>query len=309
MTRQRLLFWILIFYAAAMVMGLFSLLPHAHWKSSLLKPKSRAGRLAVVHVYGTIHINESASAWGSPDADDIVRQLRELSEEDDVKAILLRINSPGGTVAAVQEIHEEILRCKSKGQKVVASLGDVAASGGYYLASAADQVVADSGTITGSIGVILEFPNLEGLMQKFGVKLQVVKSGAHKDIGSPARSLTPEEQRMLQDSINDAYGQFVYAVAQGRHLSEDQVKALADGRNFTGQEAKKVGLVDDLGNREDALQIAIHLANLPDHPIIISDTNRSMLSLVKHISSEKSAGAFEALSSHWTGPALEYQWK
>jgi protease IV len=201
------------------------------------------------------------------------------------------------------------LRRKSKGQIVVASLGDVAASGGYYLASAADRVVADSGTITGSIGVILEFPNLEGLMQKFGVKLEVIKSGAHKDIGSPARPLTAEEQRMLQASINDAYGQFVDAVAHGRRLPVDQVKALADGRIFTGQEAKKAGLVDELGNREDALQIAIRLAHLPDHPVIVSDTNRSMLSLVKHMSSQQNAGAFEALSSHWTGPALEYRWK
>lgn len=308
MSRQRLLSGIFLFYGLAVVIGVLSLLPQGHWKSAFLKSKSR-GRLAVVHIDGVIHTNESASPWDSPDADDVVRQLHELSEDDEVKAILLRINSPGGTVAAVQEIHEEILRCKSKGQKVVASLGDVAASGGYYLASAADRVVADSGTITGSIGVILEFPNLEGLMQKFGVKLQVVKSGAHKDIGSPARPLTPEEQQMLQNSINDAYGQFVDAVARGRHLPEDQVKALADGRIFTGEEAKKVGLVDILGNREDALQVAIHLANLPDHPVIVSDTNRSMLSLVKHMSSQQSAGALDALSRPWTGPALEYRWK
>src|SRR5579872_5158119 len=133
MKRDRLLSGVFIFYAVALVIGILSLLPHAHWKSALLNSKSRSGRLAVVHIDGLIHVNESASAWGSPDADDIVRQLHELSEDEEVKAILLRINSPGGTVAAVQEIYEEILRCRAKGQIVVASLGDVAASGGYYL--------------------------------------------------------------------------------------------------------------------------------------------------------------------------------
>src|SRR5205807_261130 len=134
--------------------------------------------------------NMNSSAWGSPDADDIAHRVHELVEDDDVKVILLRINSPGGTVGAVQEIYAELLKCKAKGKKIVASLGDVAASGGFYLASAADRVVANPGTITGSIGVIIQFGNLEGLFEKLGVRLQVIKSGAHKDIGSPARALT-----------------------------------------------------------------------------------------------------------------------
>jgi protease-4 len=309
MNRQQLLVGIFIFYIAAFLVGTWTLLPEGHWKHVPHHAGAKAGRLAVVQIYGVIQANQSASPWGNPGADDIVRRLHQLSEDDSVKAILLRINSPGGTVAAVQEIHTEILRCKSKGQKVVASLGDVAASGGYYLASAADRVVADPGTITGSIGVILEFGNLEGLMQKLGVKLQVIKSGEHKDIGSPARALTAEERQLLQASIDDAYDQFVKAVAQGRHLSEEKVKPLADGRIFTGKQAVDAGLVDELGNREDAIQKAIALAHLPEHPMIVTDSNHSFVSLMKHLSSREGTGAFETLSDHWNGPALEYRWK
>ncbi|HVO33724.1 MAG TPA: signal peptide peptidase SppA, partial [Elusimicrobiota bacterium] len=232
-------------YAITFAVALGSLLPKTFWSRFHGGPE-KSGSLAVVKIYGPIRVSEMASAWGPPDADDITRQLHRLSERDDVKAIVLRINSPGGTVAAVQEIRTEILRCKAKGKKIIVSMGDVAASGGYYLASTGDRVFADPGTITGSIGVILEFGNLEGLMQKLGVRLEVIKSGAHKDIGSPARPLTPEERRMLQDSISDAYEQFVDAVSQGRHLPADRVRALADGRIFTGRQALKEGLVDEL---------------------------------------------------------------
>src|SRR6185437_4762136 len=224
MNRHTLLTAIALLYGAALLAALFSILPHRK-KSG----KYASGRLAVIHIYGPISTGFSVSPWASPGADEIARRLHRLSSDDQVKAIVLRINSPGGTVGAVQEIDAEILRCKAHGKKVVASLGDVAASGGYYLASSADRVIADSGTITGSIGVIMEFGNLEGLFQKLGVKLEVVKSGAHKDIGSPARPLTPEERTLLQASIDDAYDQFVNAVARGRRLPLDRVRALADG--------------------------------------------------------------------------------
>src|SRR5882762_2327914 len=130
--------------------------------------KTQSGSIAVVHIYGAIHTSEAASAWGSQDADEIAHRLHQLADDSDVKAILLRINSPGGTVGAVQEIYEEVIKCKAKGKKVVASLGEVAASGGYYIASSADRIVSNPGTITGSIGVILEFGNLEGLFEKLG---------------------------------------------------------------------------------------------------------------------------------------------
>ncbi len=294
-------------YVVTVVVALASLMPSHSWHRARAGVKS--GSLAIVRISGAIRINETPSAWGAPDAEDIAKQLHRLSENDDVKAIVLRINSPGGTVAAVQEIQTEILRCKSKGKKIIVSMGDVAASGGYYLASGGDRVFADSGTITGSIGVILEFGNVEGLMQKLGVKLEVIKSGAHKDIGSPARALTAEERQLLQASIDDAYGQFVDAVSQGRHLPVDKVRVLADGRIFTGRQAQQSGLVDELGGREDAIAAAIRLAGLPEKPRIISDSSRSLSSLVRHLSSRMGIGLFESVEGDWHGPRLEYRWQ
>src|ERR1039457_3883101 len=154
------------------------------WSHASDAHRKHQGALAIVHVSGPIHMASTVNTWGEPDAEDTARELHKLSEDKDVKAILLRINSPGGTVGAVQEIHREMARCRAKGKIIVASLGDVAASGGDYLAAGADHIVANPGTITGSIGVILEFGNLEGLFQKIGLKLQVIKSGLHKDIRS-----------------------------------------------------------------------------------------------------------------------------
>ena len=267
------------------------------------------GALAVVSIDGPIQFSNSPASWSSTDAEDIVKKLHELSEDDDVKAIVLRINSPGGTVGSVQEISEEIGRCRAKGKKIVASMGDVAASGGYYLAAASDHIVANPGTITGSIGVILEFGNLEGLFQKVGLKLEIIKSGAHKDIGSPARPLTAEEKQMLQASIDDAYAQFFDAVSQGRHLSHDQLKHIADGRIFTGRQALQVGLVDELGNQEDAIQAAIHLAKLPAKPYIVSENRKSFSSFLQHATSQLSHQPFEALQDTVSGTSVEYRWR
>lgn len=305
MNRDRYLRLLLIFYGLSLIIGIGSLVPWSSLRSSREKGTQK-GSIAEVRVYGPIHISMSDSAFGGPDADEIAERLHRLSENDDVKAILLRINSPGGTVAAVQEIHTEILRCKRKGKKVVASLGDVAASGGYYLAAAADHIVADPGTITGSIGVIAQFGNLESLFQKIGVRLQVIKSGEHKDIGSPARALTPEERRLLQASIDDAYAQFVEAVAQGRRLEPSKVRPLADGRIFTGRQAKDVGLVDELGGRRDAVEMAIRLAHLPAHPPILSDSTRSLRSLMRQLSS-RGGKIFDAVQDQMSGLRVEYR--
>jgi protease-4 len=295
---------ILILYAAAVLVALGSFLPRFGFLHPK-KGKTQSGSVAVVHIYGPIHAPMSASAF-SEDADDIAQRLHEISEDDDIKAILLRINSPGGTVGAVQEIYTEILKCKAKGKKVVASLGDVAASGGLYLATSADRVISNPGTITGSIGVIMEFGNLEGLFQKLGVRLQVIKSGAHKDIGSPARPITPEEKRLLQASIDDAYAQFVEAVVAGRGLPRDKVLKFADGRIFTGREALHVGLVDDLGDSRDALDALIKLANLEPHPPIVSDAPKSILGLMKRVSSQTRAGMLESLGLQAPSVSLEY---
>jgi len=267
------------------------------------------GALAIVHVSGPIHMDESGPSWGSPDGEEITQQLHKLSEDKDVKAIVLRINSPGGTVGAVQEIDREMARCREKGKIIVASLGDVAASGGYYLAAGSDRIVANPGTITGSIGVILEFGNLEGLFQKVGLKLEVIKSGLHKDIGSPARALTPEEKAMLQESIDDAYAQFFEAVRLGRRMDAEKLKGLADGRIFTGRQALKEGLVDEMGDQEDAIQTAIKLAKLPAEPFIVSDDHKSFSAIFQRATTQFSRQPLDSLQDAVLGASMEYRWR
>jgi protease-4 len=212
-------------------------------------------RVAIVELKGTISSSE-----------EIVGQLRRFTDDESVPAIVLRIDSPGGGVAASQEIYNEIQRVREKGKKVVVSMGSVAASGGLYVAVAADTIVANPGTLTGSIGVIFEFPTVEKLLEKVGVRYEVVKSGEFKDIGSIARSMTPKESEALQVVIDDTYDQFVEAVAKGRHLEKDSVKAFADGRIFTGRQAKEMKLVDELGDLQDALDIAAGMAGMETPP-------------------------------------------
>ena len=164
-----------------------------------------------------------------------------------------------------QEIYEEIEKLKKK-KPVIASLGGVAASGGYYIASACDQIVANPGTLTGSIGVIMELANVEGLMEKLGVKEYPIKSGPHKDIGSPFRPLTNEGKKILQSLVDNVHGQFVRAVAKGRGLPEEKVRELADGRIYSGEQAKALGLVDILGNMEDAIELAARQGGIEGTP-------------------------------------------
>lgn len=292
------------------LIGLVALiLIHSWWGHHQEAKKRRKGTLAIVRVSGPIHFESSPQDWTGPDAEEVARRFHELSEKDEVKAIVLRINSPGGTVGAVQEIHREMARCREKGKIIVASLGDVAASGGYYLAAGSDHIVADPGTITGSIGVILEFGNLEGLFQKVGLKLEVIKSGLYKDIGSPARALTPEEKTMLQASIDDAYSQFFEAVRAGRHMDADKLHALADGRIFTGRQAKEAGLVDELGDEEDAIQAAIRLANLPDKPYILSENRRSFSALLERVATRGSLSLVDSVQDAVAGARVEYRWR
>jgi protease-4 len=279
------------------------------WGHVYTAAKKHQGALAMVSVSGPIRFDMGTPSWSDKDAEDTANELHRLSEDKDVKAILLRINSPGGTVGSVQEIFREMARCREKGKIIVASLGDVAASGGYYLAAGSDRIVANPGTITGSIGVILEFGNLEGLFQKVGLKLEVIKSGLHKDIGSPARALTPAEKAMLQASIDDAYAQFFDAVRTGRRLSPEKLKAIADGRIFTGRQAIQAGLVDELGNEQDAIQVAIKLAKLPADPFIISQPSHSFSSMVQRATSQFSRQPLDSLQDAWSGAGMEYRWR
>jgi protease-4 len=199
----------------------------------------------------------------------VVRSIRRFVKEPDVPVILLRVDSPGGTVTPSQEIYAELKRAKAKGKKLVVSMGTVAASGGYYISAPADVIVANPSTMTGSIGVIMELPNVEGLLKKLGLSVEVVKSREFKDIGSPYRPMKPEERELLKGVILDVYDQFVSAVAEDRNLPRDSVERLADGRIFTGRQAKEIGLVDSLGTYEDAVLIAGELAGIKGEPRIV----------------------------------------
>ena len=202
------------------------------------------------------------------DSTSVIEELKEHSKNRSVKAIVLRVDSPGGGVAPSQEIYEEIIKIKEK-KKVVVSMGSVAASGGYYISAPADMIVANPGTLTGSIGVIMEIPNVSDLMEKIGVKTQVVKSGRHKDMASVFKTLTPEEKEILQAVLDDVHDQFIAAVAEARGMEYEVVRKLSDGRIFTGRMAKELGLVDELGNLEDAIMLAGKLTGIKGEPDVV----------------------------------------
>lgn len=209
------------------------------------------------------------------DAKDTVAELKRFGDSSSVKAIVLRIDSPGGGVVPSQEIHDAVQRVRSKHKKtVVASMGTVAASGGYYIAAAADRIIANPGTLTGSIGVIMELVNLEGLLKKVGVEGIVVKSGHYKDIGSPFRKMGPDDRRILQAVMDDVHNQFIEAVAEGRSLDVAAVRKLADGRIFTGRQAVDAKLVDELGDLDDAVRIAADLGGIEGEPTLVEPKKR-----------------------------------
>ena len=203
-------------------------------------------------------------------ADAIVDEINNYADDSSVKAILIRIDSPGGGVVASQEIFNAVLNARNQQKKkVVISMGSVAASGGYYIAAAADRIVANPGTLTGSIGVKMEFANLEKLLEKIGVRGMVVKAGEYKDMGSPFREMTEPEKKLLQAVIDDVHSQFIEAVAKGRNLPEADVKAIADGRIFTGRQALHLKLVDQLGDLEDSILVAAELAGIKGKPKVV----------------------------------------
>ncbi|ACC97600.1 Signal peptide peptidase SppA, 36K type [Elusimicrobium minutum Pei191] len=275
-----------------------------------LSSQARHGEtgVAVIRIRGVI-TEPQASSWRDQSASSIARRIRTTADKDNVKAIIIDINSPGGTVAAVQDIYNAILYARQvKNKKVVALFRDVSASGGYYIAVACDKIVAQPGTLTGSIGVIFQTGNFEGLMNKIGVSFSTIKSGQHKDIGSPYRKMTEEERTLLQELIDDSYNQFLDVVKTGRpNMNPVELKVYADGRIFTGRKAFSIGLIDALGGEEEALKIAGELADIKD-PKIISNrptTFREWLSsLDPEMSSKTLDRQIEAISS----PKVAYLW-
>ena len=225
-------------------------------------------KVAVIEVNGVIDSSE-----------DIIRQLKKYQDDGSVKALVLRIDSPGGGVAASQEIYEQLLNFKKDGKYIVVSMGAVAASGGYYIACAADTIFANPGTITGSIGVIFSFPVFQNLMDKIGMKLEVVKSGELKDVGNYSRDMSPKDRAMLQSVIDDTYKQFVGVVAEGRGLDTAYVKTIADGSVFTGNQAVGLRLIDKLGTLEDAIAKAGEMSDLGSTPRLVKEKKyrRSLL--------------------------------
>jgi protease-4 len=237
--------------------------------------------LFLVSLYALAYLSDrEESLWGGEkiavievrgvilDPQPVVERLVKLRKNENVKAIVLRIDSPGGGVGPAQEIFAEVKKAQ-KEKKVLVSMGSVAASGGYYIACGADKILANPGSITGSIGVIVESLNVEELLRKLGLRSMVVKSGKHKDLGSPLRPMTEEERKLLQGVLDSVHEQFIRAVAEGRKLPVEKVRELADGRIFSGEQARELGLVDELGNLEDTLAMAAKLAGIRGEPEIM----------------------------------------
>jgi len=228
------------------------------------KMTATGSRVGLIEVTGIIY-----------DAENVVRQFERYANDKSVKSIVLRIESPGGGTAASQEIYEKVRRVRDSGKPVVASMGAVAASGGYYIACGADTIMANNSTTTGSIGVIAEIPNAKKLMDKIGIHYEVIKSGQFKDIGSPYRPMTKDDRKQLQNWIDDAYNQFVDIITRERQLDRGTVLKYADGRIFTGKQALDFGLIDTLGTYEDAIKLAAKLGGIDsDDPKTVKERRR-----------------------------------
>jgi protease-4 len=253
---------------------------------------SGENRIALIRVEGVLL-----------DAQATIGDLKRFSENPLVKAIVLRIDSPGGGVVPSQEIHDAVKRVRSKSNKaIIASMGTVAASGGYYIAAATDRIIANPGTLTGSIGVIMEMANVEGLLKKIGVEGLVIKSGRFKDVGSPLRKMSEEERKLMQSVMDDVHQQFILAVAEGRSLEVSEVQPLADGRIFTGRQAKEARLVDELGDLDDAIRLAADIVGIEGEPKVLEPRRRFS---IRELLESRLAALFPKLEIQ-TGVSLKY---
>jgi protease-4 len=239
-------------------------------------------------------------------AEKTVRQLVKYGDDPTVKAMILRIDSPGGGVAASQDIFMTIKRLRDEGKLVVASLGSLAASGGYYIACAAERIFAHPGTITGSIGVIVQLANVEDLLHKMGISSTAITSGPFKDSGSPTRALRPEERQVFQTLVDDVYQQFVEAVAQGRNLPTPEVLPIADGRIYTGRQAKELKLVDELGTLQDAVTFAASTLGMVGKPNVLEEKRERFWWLKSAL---ENLPGYSMIQS-WSGmvAVLQYRW-
>jgi len=249
---------VLFFIIFVIVIFLTALRTSGEYTDDGLGLKGLGGKVVLVEIDGIIE-----------NSNEITNQIKRFEEDNTIKAMVLRIDSPGGGVAASQEIFEQLNKFRVKNKPIVVSMGSVAASGGYYIACAADSIIANPGTITGSIGVIFSFNIFDTLMSKVGIQLEVFKSGEMKDVGNYARQVSPEERAMLQKVIDDTYEQFIKVVSDSRGLDIDSVKMLADGSIFTGQQALQLGLIDRLGSLQDAISLAGEMSDLGNDPTVV----------------------------------------
>ncbi len=261
--RDRLAMGIVLFIFGGLFLAFFGFLLLAYSVVKGESPRLGGPRIGVVLVKGGIGMGD-----GGADAEKVLKQVKRFADDEGMKAVVVRIDSPGGSVGPSQEIHDEVVKLAKK-KTVVCSLGNVAASGGFYVAVACPKIVSAPGTLTGSIGVISQFPNVKGLVERFSVKMETVKSGKLKDAGNPFRDMTPEDRAYWQALVDRVYGQFVKAVAAGRGLEEGEVRKVADGRVITGEEAKDLGLVAQLGNFYDAVELAKTEAKLSGEPHLV----------------------------------------
>ncbi len=236
-------------------------------------------RIAVLNLNGVIMDQEQSLFMEGYDHHQFLHMIDQASEDDSVKAIILNVNSPGGEVGATAQIHKKLVELKEEYSKpIYVSMGSTAASGGYYVAAPADKIFAEASTLTGSIGVIMESINYSELAENYGVHFNTIKSGKHKDIMSPSREMTKEEREILQSMIDEMYGDFVQVIVDGRGMSEAKVREVGDGRVYTGKQAKEVGLVDEVGNFDDALSAIQNDFSLEDAEVIQYGNNFGFLS-------------------------------
>lgn len=289
--RHSILTALLIILAIAVVLGSTMVIVITSMSPS--SPTFFSEKIGVIPVEGVISSSQTVTS-------DLVK----FRKDTDIKAIVLKINSPGGAIAPSQEIYREIEKTLPV-KKVVVSMGTVAASGGYYIAAAASKIVANPGTITGSIGVIMEFVRLEDLLNKIGVDLEIMKSGEFKDIGSPDRKLTQREREILDAMIMDIQGQFEEAIVRGRRMPLERVQQIADGRIFSGARAQELGLVDVLGNFQDAVEVTKEIAGIKgDVTLVYAKKSRlEVLDLLLETGARFIAGALRNLDGR-----IEYRW-
>jgi protease-4 len=294
MRKHPVIYGVLLLFALGFVFYLFFYKAGAHTVKN--KTFSLNDKVGVVSVNGVIY-----------DSMEITEQLGDFGRDDSIVAVVLRIDSPGGGVAASQEIYDAVIELKKK-KKVVASMGSVAASGGLLIACAADKIVANAGTITGSISAIMQFANFEELLKKIGLKSSVVKSGKYKDIGSPLRDMTREERKIIQDLIDDIYNQFIDVIVRDRNIPRKQVIAIADGRVFTGRQAKEYGLVDYLGDMASAAKIACQLAGKDGNYDLVyaKNKNASVLDYVFESAANQFSHSLREKADSWGGVGYLY---